>query len=87
MFLLREKRRERSAEESIWVQRGGKKKLYDEKLHSLYCSTNTIKVRWVVHAARLEVVRNAFEIFLGYSEEKRLLHGAGMFAYKGNTPC
>jgi hypothetical protein len=58
---------------------GGWRKLYNGKLHDLYCSPSIIrsiksrKMRWVVHVARMGVKRNAYRILVGKPEGKRPL--------------
>jgi hypothetical protein len=57
---------------------GGWRKLYNEELHNLYSSPNTIRMiksrrmRWAGHVARMET-RNAYTILVGKSNGKRLL--------------
>ena len=52
-------------------------RLYIEELHTLYRSSNIVRVitsrRWVVHVARMEEDRSAFKILRGRSTGKRLL--------------
>jgi hypothetical protein len=55
---------------------GGWKKLHNEELHSLYSSTNTIRMiksrrmRWVGNVAHMLELRNAFNILVENSEGK-----------------
>ena len=58
---------------------GERRKLHNEKLHSLYRSHNIVKViksrrlRWAGDVARMEEGRSAFKILTGKSTGKRLL--------------
>jgi hypothetical protein len=58
---------------------GGWKMKHVEEFHNLYASPNIIRVirsrtmRWTVHVARLEVMRNAYSILVGKPEGKRPL--------------
>ena len=46
----------------------------NEELHSLYCSSNVVRliksriIRWAEHIARMEEGRNAFKILTGRKE-------------------
>jgi hypothetical protein len=57
----------------------GWRKLYNEELHDLYSSPNTIRMnksrrmRWTGHVARMGEKRNAYRILVGKPEEKRPL--------------
>jgi hypothetical protein len=58
---------------------GGWRELHNEKLHSLYFSSNIIrmiksrKMRWAGHVARMEEKRNEYSILVGKPEGKRPL--------------
>ena len=60
-------------------ENGEWRRLHNEELHSLYCSSNTvmlIKSRilgWVGHVPRMEEVRSASQILTGTRTEKRTL--------------
>ena len=53
------------------------RRLYNEELHSLYHSPNTVRViksrrlRWTGHIARMEEGRNSFKILTGRPPGKR----------------
>jgi hypothetical protein len=56
------------------------RKLHDEELHDLYSSPSIIRIitqsrrmRWVRHVARMGKKRNAYTLLVGNPEEKRLL--------------
>jgi hypothetical protein len=51
--------------------------------HNLYTSPNTIRVmksrmRWVGHVARMEEMRNSYNILIGKSERKNHLEDLGI---------
>jgi hypothetical protein len=54
-------------------------KLYNEKLHNFYTSTNIIRqiksrrMRWVGHMACMGAYRKVYKVFLGNPEGKRTL--------------
>ena len=78
----------------MWILRGifGSKRdengewrrLHNEELHSLYRSTNIVRViksrrlRWAGHVARLEEGRSAFKILTSKPTGKRLWDGLGV---------
>jgi hypothetical protein len=55
------------------------RKLHDEEPHTLYSSTNMIRmiksrrVRWVGHVARMGETKNTYRILMGKLEDKRPL--------------
>jgi hypothetical protein len=55
------------------------RKLHNEELHDLYCSSSIIKItksrkmRWVGHVARVGEKRNAYRLLVGKPEGKRPL--------------
>jgi hypothetical protein len=55
---------------------GGWRKLYNEELHNLYSSPNTIRMinsrwmSWVGHGARMGEKRNAYRILVGSQKER-----------------
>jgi hypothetical protein len=57
----------------------GWRKLHNGELHNLYSSPSIIrtikprKIRWTGHVARMGEKRNAYRIFVGKTEGKRLL--------------
>jgi hypothetical protein len=57
----------------------GLRKLHNEELHNLYSSpniirvTNSMKIRWARHAARMGAKLNAYRIFVRKPEAKRPL--------------
>ena len=59
--------------------RGGWRRLHNEKLYSLYCSLNIVKViksrilRWAGHLARMKKGRSAFKFLTDTPSGKRLL--------------
>jgi hypothetical protein len=58
---------------------GDWRKLHNEELHNLYSSPSIIRMiktrgmRWAGHVARMEEKRNAYIIFVGKPEGKRVL--------------
>jgi hypothetical protein len=58
---------------------GDWRKLHNEELHKLYCSTNIVRIiksrrmRWAGHVARMGEKRNAYRILVGKPEGKRPL--------------
>jgi hypothetical protein len=58
---------------------GGLRKVHNEELHNLYSSLSIIRMikskrmRWAGHVTRMGEKRNAYRIFLGKPEGKRLL--------------
>jgi hypothetical protein len=58
---------------------GGWRKLHNEKLHNLYCSSSIIRmtktkmIRWAGQVARTRAKRNAYRILVGKPEGKRPL--------------
>jgi hypothetical protein len=58
---------------------GGRRKLHSEELHSLYCSTNIIKmiksgiIRWAGHVPRVRSKINTHRIFSNNPEGRRQL--------------
>jgi hypothetical protein len=50
---------------------GGWRKLHNEELHNLYCSSSIM--RWAGHVARMGEKRNAYRILVGEPEGKRPL--------------
>jgi hypothetical protein len=58
---------------------GGWRKLHNEKIHNLYSSpniiimTNSWRVRWAWHVARMGEKRNSYRILMGKPEGKRPL--------------
>jgi hypothetical protein len=58
---------------------GGWRRLHNEELHNSYASPNIIRViksrsiGWMDHIARLEEMRNAYNILVGKPEGKRPL--------------
>jgi hypothetical protein len=58
---------------------GGWRKLHNEELHNLYCSTSKVRIikskemRWAGHVARMGEKRNAYRILVGKPEGKRPL--------------
>ena len=65
------------------------KRLHNEELHSLYRSSNIVRViksrklRWARHVARMEEGRSAFKIVTGKPTGKRLL-GKPRRRWEGN---
>jgi len=55
------------------------RKLHNEKLNDLYCSSNIVRVmtsrrmRWAGHVARMEEKRGVYRVLVGKPEGKRLL--------------
>ena len=55
------------------------RKLHNEELHDLYCSPNIVRVirsirmRWVVHVARMGEGRGVYRVLVGKPEGKRPL--------------
>ena len=60
---------------------GGWRRLHNEELHSMYRSSNVVRViksrrmRWAKHLARMEEGRSAFNILTGKPTGKRPLRG------------
>jgi hypothetical protein len=58
---------------------GGWRKMHNVELHNLYSSSSIIRMtksrrmRWAGHLAQMKVKRNAYRIFVGMQEGKRLL--------------
>jgi hypothetical protein len=58
---------------------GGWRKLHNEELHNLYCSSSIIRMikarrmRWAGHVARMGEKRNRYRILVGKPEGKRPL--------------
>jgi hypothetical protein len=58
---------------------GGWRKLHNEELHNLYCSSSIIRIikswrmRWAGHIAQMREKRNAHRILVGKPEGKRPL--------------
>jgi hypothetical protein len=63
----------------ILVVVGGWRKLHNEELHNLYCSSSIIRniksrrMRWAGYIARMGEKRNAYRILVGKPEGKRPL--------------
>jgi hypothetical protein len=59
--------------------RGGRRKLHNEELHSLYSSPSIVRVikarrmRWAGHVKRMGEMRGAYNIFIGRPEGRRPL--------------
>jgi hypothetical protein len=62
-----------------WEEAVSWRKLYNDKLHSLYSSPNTVRViktrrmRWAGHVARMEEGRGIYTVFVGRRKGKRPL--------------
>ena len=84
---LREERRLRVSENMVLRRKFGPKrdevtgewrKLHNEELNDLYCSSNTVRViksrmRWAGHVARLGYERGVYRVLVGKPEGKRPL--------------
>ena len=61
-------------------------RVHNEEFHSLYHSSNSFRIiksrrlRWAVHAARMEEGRSTFKILTGKPTGKRPLEGLGINA-------